>query len=403
MSTTGTHTQSRPPTGRDAELARIDDAVMAATTGRGTALFIEGPFGSGKSRLLEEAEVLAHRHQLVTVTIRCCRLARRRAFGPVVEALLASGVQDGPLEAEGAHDELLAIFARLAEARPLLVTVDAFEFADEGTQDVVFALERLTHRLPVVVITTATDWPAATVRLVETARHHLVLRPLDDDALIALARSTMGCPPGPRLTERLVSTGGNPFLALRLIDAFREEGRLLAGEVSDPTLPPRFCRVVQRLLSELSDGARGVLRAAAVLGCSVRIDRVAAVLDAPMSTLADAVDELQREGVLRDRGGEELVFAQPIVCEAIGRTINAAHRLDLRARAATSSNGPTIAGRWSCTTSSAIRPPSRTGSGSPWVTFGPWCAPAGSGTPNPWRARSVPWSMPRMPERSGRT
>ncbi len=333
VSTTGTHTQERPPAGRVAEHARLDRAVVAASKGSGSALFIEGQAGSGKSLLLETAEGVARREDVATIAFHCTRLARERTHGPVLEALMVCDAA-GRSPGSGGHDELVARFVRLAETAPVLVTVDDLQFADDGTQELVSALRRLTERLPIALVATATDWPATTARLVESARNHIVLRPLDDDALVELATTAIGCPPGPRLVELLASTGGNPFLSARLIEALDAEGRLGQGEVADATLPVGFCRVVQRSLGELTEGARSLVRAAAVLGTSVRIDHVAAVLDVPLPTLIDPVDELLRDGVLHDRGGDELVFAQPIMSEAICRSINAAERLELRMRAA---------------------------------------------------------------------
>ena len=334
VSTTGTHTRERPPAGRVAEEARLDRAIAAAATGSGAALFIEGPVGSGKSLLLETAECVARREGMTTIAIRCTRLARERRHGPVLEALMMGDAMVGSLDAEARHDDLVAAFRRLAEMAPVLVTVDDLQYADRDTQDLVFALRRLTERLPIALVATARDWPSATARLVEPARNHIALRPLHDDALVQLAVAAIGCPPGPRLTELLATTGGNPFLCVRLIEALESEGRLEHGEVADPALPLGFCRVVQRFLGELSEGARALVRAAAVLGTSVRIDRVAAVLDVPLPALIDPVDELLRHGALQDRGADELVFAQPIVAEAICRSINAAERLELHMRAA---------------------------------------------------------------------
>lgn len=211
VSTTGTHTQERPPAGRVAEHARLDRAVVAASKGSGSALFIEGQAGSGKSLLLETAEGVARREDVATIAFHCTRLARERTHGPVLEALMVCDAA-GRSPGSGGHDELVARFVRLAETAPVLVTVDDLQFADDGTQELVSALRRLTERLPIALVATATDWPATTARLVESARNHIVLRPLDDDALVELATTAIGCPPGPRLVELLASTGGNPFL-----------------------------------------------------------------------------------------------------------------------------------------------------------------------------------------------
>lgn len=332
--TTGTHTPEHSLAGRVAERTRIGDTVAATAAGSGSTVFIDGSAGSGKTRLLEDAESVASREGTAIVAIRCTGLAPGRAHGPVIEALTIRDASPGSLGPEPGHDELIAAFAELAGAQAVLVTVDDFQFADGDTQQLVFALRRLTERLPIALIVAATDWPPATTRLVESARHHLELRPLGDDDLTELATSMIGCPPGTRLAGLLATTGGNPYLTVRLIEALDAEGRLCDGEVADASLPVGFCRVVQRFLGDLSDGACELLRGAAVLGCTVRVDRLAAMLDVPLTTLIDPLDELQRGGVLQDRGADGIVFAQPIVRQAIHRSTNAAQRLDLSARAA---------------------------------------------------------------------
>jgi predicted ATPase len=137
---------------RSAELATIDDAVVALRGGRGSAVLIEARAGRGKSALVEYAVAAAHRSGARTLVARARHLESaapfevlRRLLGPAVEEAGGPGALTGaarfaaPLFTPGA--ELAQGFdygcqwliARLAEQSPLVLAVDDAHWADAAS------------------------------------------------------------------------------------------------------------------------------------------------------------------------------------------------------------------------------------------------------------------------------
>src|SRR3954463_1638840 len=94
----GTATQGASVLERDAELARIREALVAAGAGRGAALVVEGVAGIGKTALLASAREDAARRGIRVLRARGAQLEADFAFG-VVRPLF-----DPPL-AEAGDDE----------------------------------------------------------------------------------------------------------------------------------------------------------------------------------------------------------------------------------------------------------------------------------------------------------
>ncbi|HYL72178.1 MAG TPA: ATP-binding protein, partial [Candidatus Dormibacteraeota bacterium] len=76
--------------GRESELAQLDGAVDAAQHGRGGVLFVTGPAGVGKSRLVAEAIARAGARHIATIAGRCVPSATPVPYRPLAEALLGA-------------------------------------------------------------------------------------------------------------------------------------------------------------------------------------------------------------------------------------------------------------------------------------------------------------------------
>src|SRR5512134_1910444 len=68
---------------RSEELARIESALAAARSGRGTFVVVEGPAGMGKTALLAAARTAAADHGMRVLRSRGTELERDFAFGVV--------------------------------------------------------------------------------------------------------------------------------------------------------------------------------------------------------------------------------------------------------------------------------------------------------------------------------
>jgi predicted ATPase len=81
---------------RDAVLARIDQRLRGAITGDGSLLVLEGPAGTGKTRLMMAAGRRGRELGLQTLTARGSELERDFAYGLVRQLFEASVVTASP-------------------------------------------------------------------------------------------------------------------------------------------------------------------------------------------------------------------------------------------------------------------------------------------------------------------
>ncbi len=111
---------SRRFIGREADLARVDAAVDAAVTGTATTVAVAGDAGIGSSRFLDEAL-----NRIAARGTDAPLVLRGRAHGPADRPWAAVLEALGPLIATRAPDELRALLAR--DARPILLQLPGLE------------------------------------------------------------------------------------------------------------------------------------------------------------------------------------------------------------------------------------------------------------------------------------
>lgn len=121
--------------GRDTELARLDELLRSARSGRGAAVLLEGPAGIGKTALVAESARRAAGLGFRVLRATGALLEREYAFG-VVRQLFASVVAPG----RASGGQLLGA-ARLAAA-PL-----GFPDRDVRVEDVAVAASSAMHGL----------------------------------------------------------------------------------------------------------------------------------------------------------------------------------------------------------------------------------------------------------------
>ena len=171
------HASDPPPLlERERELAAVAAAVDAAAAGHGSVLWIEGPAGIGKTRLLRAARAHAERSGVRVLRARASELEREFAFGvvrglfePAVAAepgVLASGparlaapvvtlTEDTSGQAVVTAERLHGLYwltVALADGGPLLLLVDDAHWADEPSLRALAYLARRVEELPVAIM-----------------------------------------------------------------------------------------------------------------------------------------------------------------------------------------------------------------------------------------------------------
>ena len=271
-----------------------------------------GIAGMGKSTLLDQLAAAATTHVL---RVQGDATGLGVPLQPVLDALPDLRLS-GPLESTAARaltggaDRAAvarAVAQALEELGPTLLLVDDGQLLDAASATLLQHLCRPGSRTRVTVVVAARpgagpDWGSATV-------HELDPLTLEDTtALVGPARAQ-------ELHER---SGGHPLFLAEL--ARSQEG--LPGDVL-AAVAHRFSRS-----PELTE----VLRAAAVLGTSIDVDVLSAVLDRPASEVVDQLDSAVAQQLLRSTA-DGYAFAHDLHREALTSLVTPA-RATLLHRAA---------------------------------------------------------------------
>ena len=348
---------------REVELGALDRALADAVEGRGSVIAVEGPPGIGKSSLVAACIERAREREMYTLSVRATELERSYPYGIVRQtadsvaldktdeeraalftgaARLALPILDPGGGEENDNPELMYqrlhglywLTANLARERPLLITIDDAQWADEASMAAERFLSLRIADLPMVLL--------LAVRTMEVGQLAVPLAEiLADPATVAVRPSPLSEGAAGQRVEALlgvaepefaaachVATGGNPFLLEQLVAEIQAEGieptAENAGRVE--SLGPDTVRASVLLRLERMPSAGGpVARALAVLGeHDVALRDVATMAEVPEDAAADALAELERAGLVT--GTPRLRFTHPILRAAIEDDMPAVER-----------------------------------------------------------------------------
>uniref|UniRef100_UPI00356A0F5D BTAD domain-containing putative transcriptional regulator n=2 Tax=Amycolatopsis kentuckyensis TaxID=218823 RepID=UPI00356A0F5D len=336
--------------GREAELARLREAVADVAAGTGHSLWLEGEPGSGRTALL--AELLAMAQDLKPAFAAADALDQRFALRPLLDALgvhpratderranLAARL--GERSGEDPVDSLLGLVRELCADAPLVLVVDDLHWADDTTLRVWRYLSRETRELPLLLVGACrpVPRPAALDELRAEFDNDvtsvLTLTPLPEADTLELATRLVGAPPGPGL-RTLVSYGsGNPRYTREIVDTLLAQSMIVLDGVhahldgnSSQTIPAPLGSRITLYLSFLSSGTRDTLRWAALLGGEFSLADIAVATERPPTALVGAVDEAITSGVLVE-SGDRLAFRHPLLRRVLYEKTPAAMRVAL--------------------------------------------------------------------------
>lgn len=315
--------------GRDDLLELADRLIADGAAGRGRALFLSGQAGLGKTRLIRamvrKAEAAGFRvdggsvapqdRQVPLASIHEMATGMRGSpdFGPLSEDLLAiDGRHEG--DALGARRLIVRATAdRLLEAidRPTMFVFEDLHWTDEMSLEVVGELARHAAGTPLLLVGgyRADEFPADTIHREWRAR--LLSQRLADEArLDPLTReqTSIACTlilggelPAPRDVVDAVyeRTNGIPLHIEELLAALDDDARTDGRLIREAHVPDTIADAVLARMAQLSEDARGVARAGAVIGRCFTPDALAGIVDRPLRELEPSLQELVDASILR--------------------------------------------------------------------------------------------------------
>ena len=295
---------------RGAYLAALGEHLGAAMAGHGRLVVVGGEAGVGKTSLVRAfAEEQADNVRIAWGA--CDGLFTPEPLGPLHDWNLVA------VDGESPRREVFAATLEALGTTPTIATVEDVHWADEATLDLLRFLGRRLDGTTALVIATYRDDEigprhplGAVLGDVETARR-IALPRLSEDGVRALAEGSAVDP-----AELYRQTGGNPFFVTEVLAA---GGDGVPSSVRDAVLA-RAAR--------LSEPARNVLDAAAVVGMEASVELLEEMLGARPAGLDDCL----AAGVLQQTKGG-VGFRHELARRAVEEATDPARRRELHAAA----------------------------------------------------------------------
>ncbi|HMJ77651.1 MAG TPA: AAA family ATPase, partial [Iamia sp.] len=272
-------------------------------------------------------------------------VARDLARHGIDLGLPVAGTPDPDIDPAGVrqHTHLSVVDALRAGERHVVVVLDDLQWADEASLALLGAVaETFDTEVPVTVLATLRE-PAPRTSALAAALDALARAPrtvritldgLSAEAVAEWVDEAIGGRAGPDLAGAVAArTGGNPLFV-------REVLSLLADGRRDPALaleevPPAVGDVVRRRASGLAPTTQRIVSVASVVGRTISVAVLAAVLDADEEAVLDALEEAVEAGlVVAWPGTSAFAFSHALVADALADEINAVRRARLHARIA---------------------------------------------------------------------
>lgn len=332
---------------RAPERAALEAAVSAAAAGTGQALLVTGEPGIGKTRLGQEASVLAAEHGFLVATGRCYETSTRTPYAPFLEAMATlyagsptqtrtqlahrwpsvtpllpdefpmtpADSSSAPDQAERLHRAVAGFVRELAGHRPVALLFDDLQWADTASLGLLTHLVRHLSGQRALVLGTSRNVgvrPSDSIRELARSLNRegllttIVLDRLDYDGITELLTSHLDAAPVSAEFAGLIhrQAQGNPFFTVEILmtlmergDLSRIDGRWVRRELSELEAPPSINAAINERVARLATPTQEVLHSISVLGEVVHIDDLTAI-GTEEAVLEAALDEATAAGLV---------------------------------------------------------------------------------------------------------
>ena len=250
-----------PFVGRRAEHELLNARLTDAVAGHAHCVAIAAPAGMGKTRLVEQVLASAEAQDCRVLRGYCESYLGAEPLQPFVQMLQALSEAMPAKPVEG----LCELFAGLATQTPLVLFIDDWQWADDGSKQVLASLRKLTNCRQLIILATRDAEPSAFPIAGET----IVLAPLGDlEAGQAIAARLPAVDPfvAAEIAHR---AGGNPLFIEELCHS-------MARGDSGPTGRSRtsagwLSHLVESRVEHLPPAQIKLVRVAAVIGNVIAI------------------------------------------------------------------------------------------------------------------------------------
>jgi DNA-binding CsgD family transcriptional regulator/tetratricopeptide (TPR) repeat protein len=332
--------------GRGAELGSVAAALDDVAAGTARVLGLFGEAGIGKTRLAEEATVLAIERGFVVLSGRVQSREMSVAYAPVLEALgnylrsldvvaratrtsglpelgmlfgsLVAGrpepLSDPALEQARLFEAVARLVERVQEHAPVLLFVDDAHEADAASLALLgYICRRLDRQRVLTLLTYRSDTDSlrplrdlhASLRR-QGLLQEVALAPLSRRTLAELTAARLGGPASEALLDLLdARAGGVPLFAETVLADLRDAGQLTrAGSRwtlapgAVPDVPALARDVILRPLDRLAAADRRLADILAVAGDAVAHDRLAALAATDDGALLAGIGRLRAAGLV---------------------------------------------------------------------------------------------------------
>jgi DNA-binding CsgD family transcriptional regulator len=306
-----------PLRGRQPEWKRIIDLLHRAGRGQRSVLVIDGPGGSGRTRLLDELVHTARQEGRI-VFERCGPM-------PLVD------LRQLAWECEQLATRLTALPPGTATG-PVVVAWDDAGGADPGWRDAGLLAAPATPILWALAPRTGEGLAVAGV-LGAPQVLDIELRPLPAPAVVEVLADLLGAAPTTDLVRLAAVASGNPRALVDLVDGLRDEGlvEIAAGSarLTSMRLPERFSFRVRGRLARLSPQAKHLVRVASAAGRSVQVPELAGLLRETTAALLPTIEEALSSGLVAS-ADDGLAFSHDLVRDVVAGTLPESIRAALR-------------------------------------------------------------------------
>jgi tetratricopeptide (TPR) repeat protein len=367
--------------GRLRELAVLRTRLAAARHGQGGVVLLIGEPGIGKTRMLDEIAREGRADGVETLVGRCYEGAGAPVFWPWLQVLRGYvRARDGPtLRAElgPAASDVAAVFTELsgrirglpqppalpplaarfrffdgvttalvraAALRPLLLTLDDLQNADEPSLLLLQFLARAAKDAAVLVVGAMQRSGLSPEHPLhdpfgelfhEEVVERMILRGLRDAEVGDLLAHVTGEVPRPDLTANLhARTEGNPLYVIEIARTLAAEGGLAAASPDrDFDVPDTVHLAIWRTLRSLSKACRDLLTLAALFGREFRVDALVQATGFDSTRVLALLDEAQAARIVdpirddpRSRRFAHMLLGESLVAVLGGAARAALHR-----------------------------------------------------------------------------